>query len=58
VLALGAGLVLLAVGLKHRTWLRRRLRDAQRAAAEFQRQGGMDGLAQVAQNATELLKKP
>jgi hypothetical protein len=56
-LALAAGLVLLAIGLKHRTWLTRKAKEVQRAAEEFQRQGGVEGLSQVAQNATELLRK-
>ncbi len=56
VLAVLAGLTLLVIGLRHRTWLQRKGQEAQRAISEFQNQGGLDELTQVAQHASELLK--
>jgi hypothetical protein len=56
VVAVAAGIALLVIGLRHRTWLQRKGREAQRALAEFQRQGGLDELGQVARQAAELVK--
>jgi len=56
VLALAAGVTLLIIGLRHRTWLQRKADEGQRMVAEFQRQGGLEDLTQVARQAGELLK--
>ena len=56
VVALLAGLTLLVIGLRHRTWIQKKSGEVQRAVSEFQRQGGLDELTQVAQHAAELLK--
>lgn len=56
VLAVLAGVTLLVIGLRHRTWLQRKGQEVQRAVSEFQKQGGLDELTQVAQHASELLK--
>lgn len=56
VLALLAGATLLVIGLRHRTWLQRKGQEVQSAVQEFQKQGGLDELTQVAQHAAELLK--
>src|SRR4051794_778361 len=56
VLMVAAGIVLIAVGLKHRVFLQRKYQELKRAADEFQRQGGLEDLAQVAKQAQELLK--
>jgi hypothetical protein len=56
VVAVIAGIALLVIGLRHRTWLQRRGGEVQRAVAEFQRQGGLDELTQVAQHAAELVR--
>jgi hypothetical protein len=56
VLVAAAGITLLIIGLRHRTWLQRKADEAQRMVAEFQRQGGLEDLTQVARQAGELLK--
>lgn len=56
VLAVAAGVTLLIIGLRHRTWLQRKADEGQRMVAEFQRQGGLEDLTQVARQAGELLK--
>jgi hypothetical protein len=56
VLALLAGVTLVLIGLKHRTWLQKKGQEAQKVVHEFQKQGGLDELTQVAQHAAELLK--
>lgn len=56
VLAVAAGVTLLIIGLRHRTWIQRKAEEGQRIVAEFQRQGGLEDLTQVARQAGELLK--
>lgn len=56
VLAVAAGVTLLIIGLRHRTWIQRKVDEGQRMVAEFQRQGGLEDLTQVARQAGELLK--
>jgi len=56
VLAVVAGVTLLVIGLRHRVYLQRKVQEAQRAVEEFQRQGGLDDLTQVAKQAGEFLK--
>jgi len=56
VLALLAGGILLVIGFRHRIYLHRKYQEVKRAADEFQRQGGVDDLSQVARQVTELLK--
>ena len=56
ILAALAGITLLVIGLRHRTWIQRKSREVQRAVSEFQRQGGLEELTQVAQHAAELVK--
>lgn len=56
VAAVLAGITLLVIGLRHRTWLQRKGMEAQRAVSEFQKHGGLDELTQVAQHASDLLK--
>jgi hypothetical protein len=56
VLAVVAGVTLVVIGLRHRVWIQRKVRDAQRVVDEFQRQGGVDELVQVARQATDLIK--
>jgi hypothetical protein len=56
VLAVAAGVTLLIIGLRHRTWIQRKVDEGQRMVAEFQRQGGLEDLTQVAKQAGELLK--
>ena len=56
VLALAAGVVLLVIGLRHRTWLQRKGQEVERTVGEFRKHGGLDELAQVARHATDLFK--
>ncbi len=56
VLAVVAGVTLVVIGLRHRVWIQRKVRDAQRVVEEFQRQGGVDELVQVARQASDLIK--
>jgi len=56
VLVAAAAVTLLIVGLRHRTWIQRKVDEGQRMVAEFQRQGGLEDLTQVARQAGELLK--
>lgn len=56
VLAVVAAATLLVIGLRHRTWLQRKGREVQAAVQEFQKQGGLEDLTQVAQHAADLLK--
>jgi hypothetical protein len=56
VLAVVAGVTLLVIALRHRTFLQRKVNEAQRALEEFQRQGGLDDLTHVARQASEFLK--
>jgi hypothetical protein len=58
VLAVAAGFTLLAIGLRHRYYLQRKAREMQRVVEEFQRQGGLDELRQVARQASEFFGKP
>lgn len=51
-----AAVTLLIIGLRHRTWIQRKVDEGQRMVAEFQRQGGLEDLTQVARQAGELLK--
>src|SRR5690348_10604230 len=54
--AVVAGIALIVIGLKHRTWIQRKAGEAQRAVEEFQKQGGLDDLTQMAKQAGQLLK--
>ncbi len=56
VIALAAGVTLLVIGFKHRKYLMRKGKEAQRLVEEFQRQGGVEELAAVARQATSFLK--
>lgn len=56
VVAVVAGVALLVIGLRHRTWIQRKATEAQRAVEEFQKQGGLDDLTHMAQQASQLLK--
>lgn len=56
VLAVAAGITLLVIGLRHRTYLQRKAMEMQRAVEEFQRHGGMEEIRHVAQQATEMFK--
>lgn len=56
VVAVVAGITLLVIGLRHRTYLERKAREVQRAVEEFQRQGGVEDLTQVARQASEFIK--
>ena len=49
-------ITLLVIGLRHRVYLQRKARELQRAVEEFQKQGGLEDLTQVARQAGELLK--
>jgi hypothetical protein len=55
-LVVAAGVALLVIGLRHRAWIQRKVDEGQRMVAEFQRQGGMDDLSQVARQAADLFK--
>ena len=56
ILALAAGVTLLVIGLRHRTWLQRKGQEVERTVGEFRKHGGLDELTQVARHATELFK--
>jgi hypothetical protein len=56
VLVVAAGVTLLVVALRHRTWVRRKFGEAQRAVEEFQKQGGIDDVVQVARQAVEFVR--
>jgi hypothetical protein len=56
VLAVLASAVLVAIGLRHRVFLQRKATEVQRAVEEFQRQGGIEDLTQVARQASEFLQ--
>lgn len=56
VIAAVAGVTLLVIGLKHRTWIQRKVAEGQRAVEEFQRHGGLEDLTQVARQASEFIK--
>lgn len=56
VLAIAAGVTLAVICFRHRTWLQRKVEEGQRAVAEFQRQGGVEDLTQVAKQAADFLK--
>ena len=56
VLVVLAGITLLVVGMRHRTYIQRKVTECQRALDEFQRQGGLDDVQQVARQASEFLK--
>jgi hypothetical protein len=56
VIAIIAGLTLVLIGVRHRFYLQRKAREIQRAVDEFQRQGGVEELSHVAQQAAELFK--
>ena len=56
VLAVAAGITLAVIAFRHRTWIQRRVTEAQRAVDEFQRQGGMEELKGVARQAAEMLR--
>lgn len=56
VVAAVAGIALLVIGLRHRTYLERKAKEAQRAVEEFQRHGGMEDLTQVAKQAVEYFR--
>jgi len=56
VLAVLAGVTLLVIGLRHRTYIQRKVTEAQSALDEFQRQGGLDDIRQVTLQASEFLK--
>jgi len=56
VLVAAAAITLLVIALRHRTYLERKAREVQAAVDEFQRQGGIDDITQVAKQATEFLK--
>lgn len=55
-LAIAAGMTLIVIGLRHRVYLQRKARELQRMLEEFQRQGGLEELAQVARQAGEFLQ--
>ena len=57
-LVLAAGVTLLIVGLRHRAYIVRKVQECQRWFDEFQRQGGLDDLAQVARQTADVLKSP
>lgn len=56
VLALAAGAILLFVGMRHRDYLARKVREAQRAVDTFQQQGALDDVAHLAKQAASLFK--
>jgi hypothetical protein len=56
VLAVAAGVTLAVIAFRHRTWIQRRMTEAQRAVEEFQRQGGIEDLTQVARQAADMLR--
>jgi hypothetical protein len=56
VLVVLAGVTLVVIGLRHRLYIQRKVQECQRMMEEFQRQGGMEDLAHVARQASELLK--
>ena len=56
VLAIAACATLLVIALRHRTWIQRKVTEAQRVVEEFQRQGGVEDLTQVARQAAEMLR--
>ncbi|MGV3724393.1 MAG: hypothetical protein ACO1SX_26145 [Actinomycetota bacterium] len=56
VVAVAAGIALTIICLRHRTWLQRKVEEGQRMVAEFQRQGGVEDLTQVAKQAADFLK--
>src|SRR5687768_11647448 len=56
VIAAVAGIALLIIALRHRTYLERKAREIQSAFEEFQRQGGVEDLTQVAKQASEFIK--
>lgn len=51
-----AVLTLVVIGLKHRTWIRRKVEECERAVQEFQKHGGLEELSRIARNAGELVK--
>ena len=55
-LVVAAGITLLVIGLRHRAWIQRKADEGQRMVAEFQRQGGLEDLTQVARQAADLFK--
>lgn len=56
VLAALAGITLVVIGFRHRLYLQRKAQEIQRVVDEFQREGGVDEIKQVARQAAELLK--
>lgn len=56
VVAVAAGIALTIICLRHRVWLQRKVEEGQRMVAEFQRQGGVEDLTQVARQAADFLK--
>lgn len=56
VVAVAAIAVLAYVGIRHRTWITRKVGECQRAVDEFQRQGGADELGQLAKTAVDFFK--
>src|SRR5262245_53987280 len=56
VLALAAGITLLVICLRHRTYIQRKAQELQRVVDEFQRQGGVEDLTHVARQAADFIK--
>lgn len=56
VIAAAAGAVLLAVAYRHRRFLGRRVREAERAIREFQRRGGLDEVRNLCRQLGELAR--
>ncbi len=56
VLAALAGITLVVIGFRHRLYLQRKAQEVQRMVDEFQREGGVEEIKQVARQAAELLK--
>ncbi len=56
VVAIAAIAVQAYVGIRHRTWITRKVGECQRAVDEFQRQGGAEELGQLAKTAVDFFK--
>jgi hypothetical protein len=56
VLVVASALTLVVIGLRHRAYLQRKVTETQRCLEEFQRQGGLDDLQQVVNQASTFLK--
>lgn len=56
VLVVASALTLVVIGLRHRAYIQRKVTETQRCLEEFQRQGGLDDLQQVVNQASTFLK--